>query len=256
MSLLGKVAQQRWITVVAVIAIATPAFAAAMLNPADELTRPDTATPAPITPGLAAPHYSDFGFTAGWVPAGYVYEPGLSVVGAAHSGDLQGMTDSLVYRNTTDDTLAFAYVVRADPGNQSFINHAELGGRVWKDIDIWDTGAVRDGLTGSGTVSPDWMTGEPNTIGRYETVTGESDAPYWDFSRMGVGTVIGPDDDSAEVWFFTNAKDVMTAYIAYSGPGATGVAEVVVPVIPDPATLALLGLGASGFALFRRRRTA
>lgn len=237
MSVFGKVAHQRWIAAFAALMIASPAFAALM--PGDEQTRP----------GLPVAN-----FTLGPVPADYVLDAGLTLVDA-NDGALAGMTTSRIYRKF-DGTLAFSYVVTTEALNSSFIRGADMNGPSWSGVSILEAGADGTGAAFSGTGDfAEWTDGTPHTIGRTASPTLPL-SPFWDFRRNNIGTVIGPSNTSAEIWFTTNATSYTTATIAYLGQGVSGTADVLVPVIPDPATLALLGLGASGFALFRRRRTA
>jgi hypothetical protein len=172
---------------------------------------------------------------------------------------LQGITTSRIYRNNFDGTLAFSYVVDADVSNGTYITGADMDGVTWNGVTILNAGAdnvVNVGTSGSGDV-PEWTDGTPYSLTRANPPSPASPkSPAWSFKSGSIGTVIGPTNSSAEIWFTTNAKSYTTAFIAYLGQGSVGRAEVYVPVIPDPATLALLGLGASGLAMFRRRRTA
>lgn len=262
MSVFGKVAIQRSLfVVVAALMVAAPALATPLGAGENQwYTHPEVAGVPPYNIGPVGTG-GGAGFEAG------DYEPLLDnlnnpvVLVSNNMGQLQGQTTTRVYRSKTDGTLAFSYTVDASQNNTRYIVRATLDGATWAQTVIRNTGADPTGASGTGVAVAEWNNGSPVFIARSEY---SPNAPEWQFqmprvpvlpNNPALGTVIGPGDRSAEVWFTTNVTDWTTGFVAYLDSGATGRAEVLIPV-PDPASLALIGLATGGLALFRRRRTA
>jgi len=256
MSVFGKVAHRRSLIVVAAaLMVSSTAFATA-LNPAENqwYTHPQV-TGVPTYELSAGPTDA-----ANWDL--------IDTLTKLNDGELKGVTTSKVYRNKTDGTLAFSYSVHADANNTRYIVRATLDGEGWESISVTNAGIVADqngqtgAVSGTGLAVAEWKNGAPIFIARSEY---SPTAPEWQFqiprvpvqpNDPAIGTVIGPNDDSAEIWFMTNAKAYSTSYIAYLDSGQTGRAEVFMPLIPEPGTMALIGVATGGLAIFRRRRTA
>jgi hypothetical protein len=253
MSVFGKVAHQRWLVVIAAsLVVGTSAFALP-LNPGEN----QWYTHAQVT---GVPPYQIGPVDTGGSPGDWVLLASLNNV--AHVGQLQGTTTSRVYRNVNTGMLAFSYITEADVANSRYIVRATLDGLGWGSTAITNAGAdTSAGSSGTGLVVPEWTNGAPIFIARPEY---SPTAPEWQFqiprvpvlpNDPSIGTVIGPNNRSAEVWFVTNATAYTTGFIGYLDSGSTGRAEVLSPV-PDPASLALLGMATGGLALIRRRRPA
>jgi len=257
MSVFGKVAHRRSLIVVAAALLVSSTAFATPLNPAEN----QWYTHGQVT-GIPA-----YQINAG--PTDAANWDLIATLVKQNDGQLKGDTTSKVYKNKTDGTLAFSYQVHADVNNTRYIVRATLDGDGWAGINVTNAGIVGDPQTqqtgyvsGTGLAVAEWTNGAPIFIARSEY---SPTAPEWQFqiprnpvlpNDPTIGTVIGPSDDSAEVWFMTNAKSYSTSFIAYLDSGQTGRAEVYMPLIPEPGTMALIGVATGGLAIFRRRRTA
>jgi len=255
MSVFGKVAHQRILAAAMTLVVGSSVYATA-LNPGEN----QWYTHAQVT---GTPAYNigpvGTGGAAGYTAADYTL---LTFLKDTNVGQLAGDTYTYVYKNNNDGTLAFAYVVDADQLNSRYIVRATIDGVTWSQTNITNAGADTTGASsGTGVAVPEWTNGAPIFIERTEY---SPNAPSWQFQMPrvpslpndpAIGTVIGPGNTSAAVWFVTDAKAYTTGFVGYLDSGSTGRAQVLIPV-PDPATLALFGVATGGLALFRRRRNA
>ena len=181
-------------------------------------------------------------------------------------GAFTGTVTSNVYVNPATGFLAFEYVFTnttvlpggAPPGGPVLdLAKATIGDPVakpWLGFAIFNCGA--DGSGASTAVgAPSWADGDPYSIDRDGTAAGEGLTINWKLSNN--GTVIrNAVDVSALIFFETDAKYWTTTDVGILDSGAVSDARAYAPsLIPEPASLSLLGLGGLALLLKRRRRS-
>jgi len=218
-----------------------------------------SALASPLLPGQAqfanqaavsgTPKYTE-GLPAYFSPGNIVAQ-----LNAPNVGVLGGLTTSTVYKNPSTNLLTFDYVVSAAATNTRVIVRGALDGP-WTNVAITNVGADGSGISGTGDPAPEWTNGDPNYIERDPATQGPAIQWRTGAADGSIGTVIGPGNTSAHVWFETDAIDFRQSLIGYLDSGSTGSADILVPagVIPEPVTLALLGMGALGMATRRRSK--
>lgn len=234
MAISGKVARLHcWVAVV-VVASSTAAFAAPLL--------PDAAQWRDY-----APVYSQDPLPGGLTVVEQDYQ-GLDIV-----GELVGRVKTSVY-TTPGGEYIFDYVIERDNAGSGAISFVSLDGPGWLGLEISEVGVSPTGSSGHGDTSPEWTDGTPVFISR----DAQAGTPFWRYrtavpGESLLGTLIGRGDTSAHVWFITNAVGVAEGSMLLStDTGVNGRASILVPMVPEPATLTLLG--AMSLLFVRRRR--
>ena len=215
---------------------------------------PGTSVDNPLNPGVVPD------FTLG-LP-GYFTPPNLiATLVSPYSGAFTGTVTSRVYRDPGDLTLAFEYYyTNTTPGPVLDIIRSTIGDTSypWLGYLITDAGSDESGTStvgGGGGVN--WTDGDPTFLLRDPAVSGAGLTIQW--RALSDGTVLRNTtlDDSALVWFDTNAFAYQTTNVGILDSGGTSNAEGYAPrsvstLIPEPTTLSLLGLAL--LAMARRRR--
>lgn len=188
-------------------------------------------------------------------------------------GPIAGAVTSNVYVNPGTGFLAFEYVFTnttvlpggAPPGGSVLdLAKATIGDPVskqWLGWTIFNCGADGSGTSTALPVALTWSDGDPYSIDRDLTAAGEGLTINWKLSNN--GTVIrnpspgNPAGDwSAHIFFETDAKYWTTTSVGLLDSGVVSDARAYAPsLIPEPASLSLLGLGGLALLLKRRRRS-
>jgi len=170
-------------------------------------------------------------------------------------GGFTGTLTSRVWRDPGDGTLTFEYVWNnTTPGNPVDVLRSTIGDpgqRPWANVAITDVGSDGTGTTTPGA-APNWSDGDPYFILRDPTVTGEGLTVQWRAFSSGT-SIRNTTNVSARVFFDTDAIYYTTTNVGVLDSGVTSNAQGFAPGIPEPATMALLGLVGVPFILRRRR---
>jgi hypothetical protein len=165
------------------------------------------------------------------------------------TGEFEGTVRSQVFRDPATGFLAFHYTIALTDMNSVPIVRATMDG--WEGINITDAGADATGSSGTFDPNPEWTDGDPLSISR--DPTSEGIAIQWRTAMPTglIGTVVGAGDVTSVAFFVTDTTLYTTGEIDLIDTAVTAEANVFVPQIPEPASLALLLLGAP--ALLKRR---
>ena len=242
---MNKMRMSIWILLLAVCAMALPAFADNALNPGTSLQRPGE------TPDLGAPYYSNNALPAYFTLANQVGSPLVSqwVLGSLV---LDGNVTSIAYRNPVTGFLGFEYIFnRKGSVSQSEMVRASMGGgpNAFLNAVIFDAGSDSSGLSTAGSVAPFWTDGAPDFIQRDTNGAGAGIA--FQFRANNQGSSIDAGNYSADIFIQTESTRVTQTGVGFSDSGATSSATVLAP-IPEPMTASLL-LADAAFLLRRRR---
>jgi hypothetical protein len=136
--------------------------------------------------------------------------------------------------------------------NEAAIVRATMNG--WAGIEVTDTGA--DATVRSGTYDPlpEWNDGDPLYISRDPQTEGLAIQWRSGVGSAQIGTVVGPGDISSEIFFSTNMTQFQTGEVDVIDTAVTAEANVLVPQIPEPASMLLMALGAASVVIAGRRR--
>lgn len=178
------------------------------------------------------------GFPDNYVSLDFSQTPftGVNALGETRfTGNLQ----SYVFRNTVDNTLGFAWIVTNDATSTSSLEALGLTGY--------------QGFSTSVAQDPVGLGGGTNSFAASRDALGDVVSFSWLNTPLGSGTIV-PGTFSSPQWIFTNA----TSYTIGSAnliDGAVATVPTFAPkAVPEPASMAALGLGAIG--ILRRRKKA
>lgn len=167
-----------------------------------------------------------------------------------------GFVDSFAYEITPPSdagdggTVGFVYRIRLAGTGADRLVRAALNPEIWASIDVTEAGADASGISTAALGALNWTDGDPYFIGRDDEVGN----PYWQFRLGNHGTVVNRNQNSALIFFATNAQPnqiTNLSQITLQDGGAVGGAQVI--SVPEPAAFALLGSGFLWLLVGRRR---
>jgi len=234
----------------AVLCLAVSLASAAPLLPGTSLENPAL--------GTATPDFTNA------LPANYANYVLVATLVSPYTGAFAGSVTTNVWRDPIgsggDDTLTFEYIfTNTTVGATVDIVRATIGDPTYP----WLGYTIDAGADGSGTSTPTgvgifWSDGDPNSILRDPTISGEGLTIQWMDGAFNGTLIRNPTNVSARVWFDTNATAYQTTNVGIQDTGLVASASGYAPkaanneLIPEPCSLALLGIGLA--ALARRRR--
>lgn len=151
----------------------------------------------------------------------------------------QGFVDSYLYA-VSPSQLGLAYQIRLSASSADRLVRAAISPDGWSVVNVINAGADELGASTATTGAVNWSDGDPHFIGR-EFVTA---APFWQFRFGNIGTVLNRGQQSALIWFETNALQgqVLEGSITLQDGGAVGGARVLTIPEPLPAAAGTIGL--------------
>jgi hypothetical protein len=176
-----------------------------------------------------------------------------SAITSAGSSVISGFVTTTVYVNPATGFLTFQYQISTTADTTAPVVRSTIAGD-WHMTTITDAGSDASGLSGALDPAPEWSDGDPMFL-YTDMNAGEGFAdPSMQFRETGRGTVLGPGDMSARVWFETTATEFTTDVMGLIDSGTVGTAPILT-VIPAPAA-AVLGLMGFGMLRWAARRFA
>ena len=228
-----------------VVASAIPAFSAAPLSPGGVLYNPQLSGTGEI--GSSGPFYSNS--LPSWVNAGNLMHSLTSnIVGIPGFAAFQGTVQSWCYRLANGNT-GLVYRINLNANSAPRLVRASVGSSGFAGVGVLDAGSDGSGTSTAGAGNTNWTDGDPYFIER--DALGLS--PQWVY-RIGTdGTVLNPSNQSALVFFETDAPGCTEGAISLLDGGAAGAARILTVGIPSPeaASLGITGLFLIG--IVRRR---
>ena len=170
-----------------------------------------------------------------------------SAITSAGSSVISGFVTTTVYVNPATGFLTFQYQIQTTAATTAPVVRSTIAGD-WHTVSVTDAGSDASGHSGTLDPAPEWSDGDAMFL-YTDMNAGEGFAdPSMQFRETGRGTVLGPGDTSARVWFETTATDFTTDVMGLIDSGTVGTAPILT-VIPAPGA-ALLGV--LGFGMLRR----
>ncbi|MFH0963639.1 MAG: PEP-CTERM sorting domain-containing protein [Planctomycetota bacterium] len=228
---------------VLVASVLMPVMASALtLAPGESLWDPD------MGGGIFVPQFETV--LPSWSLVGSL-DAAISDINPGVQPNFFGTVSSRVYENPDTGTLLFAYklTLLGNPPNTALAARMTVNGFEGWEVD-GHIGADGTGFGGTGDLSPTWLDGDPVLLGR-----SPQGLLVIQWKIAGAGAYIGPGDYSSWAFFETNATQykISTANVI---DGSTGVADALVPAVPEPGMLSLLATGAVFVGVLIRRRLA
>lgn len=233
--------------ILAIAALAIPASAVIPLPPGAILYNPGLSGSGEI--GAGGPFYTNT--LPSWVNAGNL-ENSLTSDIAGIPGFLQfrGTVQSWCYR-LDNGNIGLVYQINLNSNSAPRLVRASIGTAGWDGVGILDAGSDGSGDSTAASGNTTWTDGDPYFIER----DGFGMSPQWVY-RLGTdGTILNPTDQSALVFFETDALACAEGAISLLDGGAAGAARILTlgNVIPSPAAASLGLLGLSLVGALRRR---
>jgi hypothetical protein len=224
--------------------LAIPAFAAAPLPPGTVLYNPALNGTGEI--GSTGPFYT--GSLPSWVNAGNLEHSLVgNIAGIPGFSQFHGTVESWCYR-LDNGNIGLVYRINLAQNSAPRLVRASIAPDGWVGTGILDAGADGSGSSTAATGNTTWGDGDPYFIERDALGL----APSWVFRLGNDGTVLNPGDNSALVFFETDAPDCGEGTISLLDGGAAG-AAMILTVVPSPAAAGLGLLGLSIIGGLRRR---
>jgi hypothetical protein len=234
---------RRLICTVALLS-ATTAFAGP-LAPGDVAYNPDLAGSTLV--GDGGPYYTA-GAPAWLNPANIALTQSSPIVGIPGFSEFRGTVESTAYYiNGVDASggIGLSYRIQLAADSAPRLVRAALAEDGWPGVTITDAGSDGSGASASAGGGVVWFDGDPYFIQRDSATS----APEWAYRLGSNGAVLNESQQSALIWFATDATATSQSAIALLDGGAAGAALVL--SVPEPATLTLVSVAL--LSILRRR---